>query len=97
MSNIDPSFYYYKGSLTTPPCTETVNWIVMREIQYMSKSQLVNFHNLWASLTPANVTNRNVQPLNGRPVYISNLIRQGAGSYLTFALWSVFAVLLAFM
>ena len=33
-------FYHYKGSLTTPDCHEIVNWIVMKNVQYVTSSQL---------------------------------------------------------
>ena len=35
--------YYYKGSLTTPPCTEDVNWVVIEDIKKMSKRQFDKF------------------------------------------------------
>ena len=32
VERMDKSFYYYEGSLTTPPCVETVRYVVMNEI-----------------------------------------------------------------
>jgi carbonic anhydrase len=33
-------YYYYKGSLTTPPFTESVNWVVMKRIMEASPEQI---------------------------------------------------------
>mmetsp|Transcript_39384 Transcript_39384/g.98531 ORF Transcript_39384/g.98531 Transcript_39384/m.98531 type:complete len:646 (+) Transcript_39384:49-1986(+) len=35
--------YHYKGSLTTPPCTEFVNWYVLRDPLKASRAQLDRF------------------------------------------------------
>jgi Eukaryotic-type carbonic anhydrase len=35
--------YSYKGSLTTPPCSEIVNWVVMEEPVQVSQGQLDEF------------------------------------------------------
>ena len=39
-------FYHYKGSFTTPPCTEVVEWIVLTERLTASKTQLDQLHAL---------------------------------------------------
>ncbi len=53
------SFYHYAGSLTTPPCSEIVNWIVFAEPQYVSADTLEFMkEHLGESY-------RNTQPLNG--------------------------------
>lgn len=38
--NPDREYYHYKGSLTTPPYTETVNWFILREIIEASPEQI---------------------------------------------------------
>jgi len=50
----------YSGSLTTPPCSEPVNWIVMQSPIEMSAAQIAAF----AKLFPNN--HRPVQELHGR-------------------------------
>lgn len=58
------SFYYYNGSLTTPPCSENVNWIVFKEPIVMSEDQVLTLQ----KNMPLN-NYRNEQPINGRKVY----------------------------
>ena len=44
LSGVDMSqFWSYDGSFTTPPCTEGINWIVIKEVQPISQSQLDRF------------------------------------------------------
>jgi carbonic anhydrase len=59
----DVRAYKYIGSITTPPCTENVLWIVMAANSEMSQNQLDAF----SSKYPGNA--RPVQPLNNRIIY----------------------------
>lgn len=56
------SYYTFPGSLTTPPCTEGVKWLVLATPLTLSKDQIAKF----AAIYPTNA--RPVQPLNGRVV-----------------------------
>lgn len=61
MDSVD--VYTYKGSLTTPPCTEDVLWIVMKNASSASASQI----ELLENLMPKN-NYRNTQPINDRVI-----------------------------
>lgn len=60
----DRAFYTYAGSLTTPPCSEIVTWIVLKTPIQMSKKQINAFKKIIRN------NNRPIQPLNGRTVSI---------------------------
>jgi len=62
----DFKHYYYTGSLTTPPCTEGVNWFLFKDPIKISPAQVKAI----ADLMPRN-NYRPTQPLNDRTVYIS--------------------------
>ena len=58
----DQRYYQYLGSLTTPPCTEGVLWLVLKQPVTLSREQI----RLFGQLYPYNA--RPVQPVNGRPI-----------------------------
>lgn len=58
----DQRYYQFMGSLTTPPCTEGVLWMVLKTPTQISREQL----RLFQQLFPNNA--RPVQPIHGRPV-----------------------------
>ena len=58
----DKGYYAFKGSLTTPPCSEGVAWEVMKQPVELSKAQIDAFRKLYK------MNARPVQPLNGRTV-----------------------------
>ena len=58
----DHSYYQYFGSFTTPPCTEQVNWVVLKTPISLSKQQIERFRSVIKD------NNRPVQPLNDRRV-----------------------------
>jgi carbonic anhydrase len=54
----DQKYYRFMGSLTTPPCSEGVNWHVMQQPISASKEQIEAFRKLY--------------PMNARPLQASN-------------------------
>jgi carbonic anhydrase len=47
-------YYHYEGSLTTPPCSETVDWIVLAHSIEVDETDIMRFAKLY--------------PMNARPV-----------------------------
>lgn len=58
----DKGYYSFDGSLTTPPCSESVRWMVLKQPVALGKDQIKAFRRLF------NANVRPVQPLNGRVV-----------------------------
>ncbi|CAE8700418.1 unnamed protein product, partial [Polarella glacialis] len=59
------SFYHYEGSLTTPPCTESVEWFILKQTHEVSAEQISTFYNLFGGFLS---NNRPIQELKGRVV-----------------------------
>ncbi len=55
-------YYHYIGSLTTPPCSENVQWYLLKEPSEASKEQIEAFRNYYVD------NERPIQELNDRAV-----------------------------
>jgi carbonic anhydrase len=58
----DHKAFVYTGSLTTPPCTEGVHWIVLEEPIQMSSEQIESFTRIFHD------NHRPLQKVNGREI-----------------------------
>ena len=58
----DQRYYQFMGSLTTPPCSEGVLWMVLKQPMSISRAQMRLFTQLYSHNA------RPLQPLNGRVV-----------------------------
>jgi carbonic anhydrase len=56
------NYFTYTGSLTEPPCTEGVKWVVLQDFVEVSHNQVEQF------LGVVHENSRSLQPLNGRSI-----------------------------
>ena len=83
------NFYHYHGGLTTPGCMETVNWVVMEDIETIGIYQFQEIKNLIMPLYPQGNA-RITKPLNGRTVYY---VQNSSSRYLQIAFLMSFLIL----
>lgn len=57
------SYYAYKGSLTTPPFTESVQWVILKHVPQASEEQIMKIEKIEGNNA------RHVQAINDRKVY----------------------------
>lgn len=64
------SFFEYAGSMTAPPCSETVLWLVRAVPIIASDAQVGYLKNAIFSMTSGTGNYREVMPRNGRPIAV---------------------------
>jgi len=77
-NELSKGYYHWDGSLTTPPCTETVKWNLLKTPQTVCQRQVDTLKAaLAATQKGVSINNRVVQPMNGR-IVTSNVASAGA-------------------
>ncbi|XP_054726333.1 carbonic anhydrase 2 [Anastrepha obliqua] len=74
IANVDlDKFYTYKGSLTTPPCSEAITWVLYPDPIPISPKQIARFRQLQDTQDGALVDNfRQLQPIGNRRIFMRN-------------------------
>ncbi len=69
----DTRYVTYGGSLTTPPCSEVVRWVVLRQPMTVSRDQVLRLQRLLAETSPDGFArnNRPLQDLERRTIRAS--------------------------
>ena len=63
--------YTYDGSLTTPPCTQAVKWMVVQEVQNATQAQIDAFKAPYADNADySNGNSRVIQPIYNRNIHM---------------------------
>lgn len=75
----DRPFFTYYGGLTTPPCFEAVQFVVLTDIAKMTKTQFDDLDSLIKKSYPSG-NNRQIQGLNSRVVWYKSF---GSANFLT--------------
>lgn len=88
----DFAYYFYEGSLTTPPCSEQVNWLVRAEPVNTSKAQLDLLKNWINSVYPGTGNDRNVQDAKERKIYYIAALSSYVNMNIMFILAIIFLV-----
>lgn len=60
----EKGYFRYNGSLTTPPCTEGVRWLILKQSNYMSSTQVKQLRKLIGNQD----NNRPLMDINARPI-----------------------------
>jgi carbonic anhydrase len=66
LTEAEDGFYHYSGSLTTPPCTEGVKWMIKKVPTELSAGQIERFRAIYDH------NNRPTNPLNDRELYVDS-------------------------
>jgi carbonic anhydrase len=70
------TFFSYFGSLTAPPCSETVTWFVRREPIMASTNQYLLLHDALYESTAGFGNARTTMPVNGRTISVAAAKRE---------------------
>jgi len=71
-------FYSFLGSLTTPPCTPNLEWVVLRQTIPIAQRDIDQFERYLRTAPQPDsygMVDRPVQPLNGRPIKIGSIAK----------------------